>query len=78
MPLANSLDSLRFPPARTAAGPGGLPRHFRVQVFDSRHLTWKLHGVYTNRRAAEQTIQVLEGAKTPCRLVECRHCAMAV
>ncbi len=78
MALADRSKIFRHPAARTVALPGGLPRHYRVQAFDERTMTWKLHGVYARHADAEQAIVGLERAGRACRLVECRHCAVAV
>ncbi len=61
----------------TANSPGGVARHFRIQVFDDQQQTWKMYGSYLQRQQAEQRTQLLLQNGVPARLVEYTRCPTA-
>lgn len=63
---------------RAAAAGGCLPRHYRVQTYDHRTLTWRLQASFAHRELAEMALTDLESSGYACRLVEIAHCATAV
>ncbi|UUO07562.1 hypothetical protein M4951_04455 [Blastopirellula sp. J2-11] len=57
--------------------PGGDPRHFRVQYFDTKEMFWHRHDVYNTRVDAEEALQQLASKGLKCRILEFGSCAAA-
>ncbi len=60
-----------------ASSPGGMARHFRVQLFDPTTQTWRMHSAFRFVDQATRCADELRSRGADVRVVQYRLCATA-
>lgn len=58
---------------RIATTPGGLPRHFRVQILQRAVNEWRFYALFRNADLAERCCEFLRRSGMTARVVHCNR-----